>query len=127
MTQDMFFNIKSACYLYFLSTPRPSLSLRQARLIEVSVDSPYVKSRETYTGAWTQCVVRNKKKLANYIHLNPLYDAKLKISADKIKNITDLATFLKKPESVPFYRSFSITETTSNIDLDEEDNSDGCD
>lgn len=67
MTQDMFFNIKDACSPYFLKSPRPSLNLRQARFIEVSADSPYVKTRETYSGPWTQCAVRNKKTMGNFI------------------------------------------------------------
>lgn len=58
--------------------------------------------------------------------MKPLYETRLPISSDKMKNIIALAAFLKKPESVPFYQKFYVTESTTNIDLDEEDNSDGC-
>lgn len=126
MTQDKFFDIQKACSPYFLKSPRPSLGLREARIIETISGSPYVKTRNTYSGAWTNCVVRNKKALGNFIDLQNLYQQPIPISSDKIKNIIALSSFLKNPESVPFYEKFRITESAPHVDIDNDDDSDGC-
>ena len=127
MTQDMFFNIQNVCSSYFLKVPRPKLGLREARIIEISSDSAYVQTKNTYSGPWTYCAVRNKKVLQNNLELKPLYEKPLPVNSVKIKNVMALSAFLKKPNSVAFYEKFKVAEADNNIDLDEDDNSDGCD
>ena len=127
MTQDMFFNIQNARSSYFLKVPRPKLGLREARIIEISSDSAYVQTKNNYLGPWTYCAVRNKKVLQNNLELKPLYEKPLPVNSVKIKNVIALSAFLKKPNSVAFYEKFKVAEADNNIDLDEDDNSDGCD
>lgn len=126
MTRDMFFDIQNACSSYFLKTPRPTLGLREARIIEISSDSAYVKTKNTYSGLWTHSAVRNKKALQSYIELKKLYEQPIPINSVKIKNVISLSAFLKKPSSIAFYEKFSLTESGTNIDIDEDDNSDEC-
>lgn len=122
----MFFDIQNACSSYFLKTPRPTLGLREARIIEISCDSAYVKTKNTYSGLWTHSAVRNKKALQSYIELKKLYEQPIPINSVKIKNVISLSAFLKKPSSIAFYEKFSLTESGTNIDIDEDDNSDEC-
>ncbi|KAF2884932.1 hypothetical protein ILUMI_21242 [Ignelater luminosus] len=92
MSQDMFFNIQKACSSYYLKSPRPSLSRRQARIIEIFADCTYVKVKPTYSGTWTKCAVRNKSTLENALDMETLYENPLPLSSDKLKNILALIT-----------------------------------
>lgn len=84
MTQNMF-NIQNACFSYFLKIPRPTIGLREPRIIEISADSVYVKTRNHYTGLSTNCAVRNKKPLYNCLELKALYEKPLPFNDVKIK------------------------------------------
>ena len=56
-----------------------------------------------------------------------MYEKPLPVNSVKIKNVIALSAFLKKPNSVAFYEKFKVAEADNNIDLDEDNNSDGCD
>lgn len=132
MDQEHFFDIKSATEKYFFKNAKPPIQIKNIRLMVVKKNDPTISVRDTYHGFWRSCVIRNKCRLPDGINLKPAYTDSVKISPLKISNLKTLLGYLRKPENILFYeevfeRNESTQGTCSNVDdIDEDDNSSGC-
>lgn len=129
VNQSMIFNISDAVTPYFLTSGRPPVKIKTARMLKYSVDEPgVVLVRQTYTGYWEKCLIRNKRRLPKEFKFKHLYTTRLDIPQGKQDNLKTLTQYLKNTEAKIFY-SRLLTESTGQsdltIDIDEEDNSSG--
>ncbi|VVC94111.1 unnamed protein product [Leptidea sinapis] len=128
--QDMFFNIKEAVSPYFLKVPKPALKLRQVCIIKTSEKYQYIKTKDSFTGPATCNEIRRKCRLPDDFVINPLYQEPIKMNAAKVQNLLSLSKFLTKPENRAYYHgicsdaNFDIGDNLAEVD--EDDNSDGC-
>nr|CAI5843897.1 unnamed protein product [Callosobruchus analis] len=132
MKQDHFFDIKTATGKWFLKTAKPSIQIKNIRQLLVKHGDPTERVRDTYSGYWRSCIVRNKTGLPKEMLLKPLYTDYVKIYPLKMSNLKDLLGYLEKPQKRLFYeKKFQQNEVnqdalTSWVEVDEDDNSSGC-
>lgn len=127
-SQDMFFNMKAATESYFTKTPRPAVKLRGLRMYKINKSCEFLKVRESYSGPWLQCNIRSRRILPTELTLNKIYNESLPLNSAKIKNLIALSKVLTNPANCAFYESLqSKTNGEEEEDIDNEDNSSGCD
>lgn len=130
VNQSNLYNVEKAVSPYFLKVPKPPLKLKSIRMYKVSREDPgFIFTKDSYSGAWTKSMVRNKSKLPNELALTPLYLRPLKINPLKVKCLLDLCPMLTKKQNTAFYESFASNKNEDSArqsDVESEDNSSGC-
>lgn len=124
------YNIKAATDPFFLKTAKPPVKIKDIRMLRIEKKSPLIFLRDNYHGPWRSSIVHNKVPIPEGLELNILYDRPNEIAPVKIQNLKNLMGFLEKPGNKIFYETiFSCSNgnaTERPIDLDNEDNSSGC-
>lgn len=137
MTHEDFFDIRSAVEPLFLKTPKPPLKLQQVRMMLFDQHDIHVNLRKSYYGLWERHIVVNKsyKNTGNTLDIRKLYQSPPGIQPAKANNLRELIQYLENPLHRQYYESLlegpapnnnNQANEESNVDIDDDDNSDGC-
>ncbi|KAJ8964873.1 hypothetical protein NQ314_004555 [Rhamnusium bicolor] len=101
--QSNSFDVKKAVKPYFLKTPKPPLKLKTLRMYKISIEDPNIALiRESYSGPWGRCWIRNKTQIPTEFALTPSYAGPININPLKIKSLIHLCPTLSKVENRAF-------------------------
>lgn len=129
------YDIDKATQKYFLRNPKPQVAIKKARILEINKEHFDLKVKDSYTGPWRRCIIRNKCCLPKEIYLPPLYKSPNTISKAKLGNLKTLLQFLSSDKKAKFYetifRQQGFTRVTDQpeselVETDNDDNSSGC-
>lgn len=134
MTHEDFFDLKSAVEPFFLKMPKPPLKLQQVRMLMIEKDDPHINLRKSYIGPWERHIVRNKPYRLDISTLNlpKLYKTPPGLHPAKKRDVLNLIQYLEDPAHRQYYESLlenlqvSQDQTVENVEIDNDDNSDGC-
>lgn len=124
MNQQHFFNFKLATDKFFLKNPKPAVQLKSLRMYRIQACNKFLEVRDSYSGPWRQCIIRNKTVFKSELELKILYDGLIPINPLKLKDLQTLCAVLTKQKYRAFYNSLVVGEMTNEyyyVDLDEEE------
>ncbi|KAI4455560.1 dna-directed rna polymerases i ii and iii subunit rpabc2 [Holotrichia oblita] len=132
MECNVMFDIKTSIDRFFLKTPKPKANIKSVRVININKTFPDVRLKDHYNGPWRHCSIRSKIPLPTELPFLPLYTGPNKISDSKITNLKSLLPFLSDETKRAFYEAiFEKQKNTCTADkehdIDNDDNSSGCD
>jgi hypothetical protein len=125
------YDIKAATDPFFLKTAKPPIKIKDVRIIKIEKKSPLIYLRDSYHGPWRSSIVRNKLGMPMGLDLKVVYDKPNEIAPVKIQNLQTLMGFLEYPENKQFYEKIfsqnsSCTYGSGEPEVENEDNSSGC-
>lgn len=123
ITPDMFFDLKKALEPYFIKTCKPATKIKDARMIKIDQESPFVLVKYNFTGEWTRIHVRTKRPLPSELNFSPLYKAQIPLNPNIVKDIQRLKHYLSDPYKMIIYDKLCeiVAEEGEDIDIDNED------
>ena len=137
MTHEDFIDMKNAVEPFFLKTPKPPLKLHEFRMMLFQKEDKHIYLRKSYYGPWERHIVINKHYHgdASSIDLSKLYKSPTGLKPAKQRDLLKLIQYLEDPTHRQYYELLLQNMTLSteapaaeeNVEIDNDDNSDGCD
>lgn len=89
----------------------------------------YVLAKQSYTGEWERSYIRNNKSLSKELRLTPNYKEAVPLKQSKIRHLSNLSKYIKKPDNINFYNRLLNTDKhgsdDNDVEIDNDDNSSG--
>ncbi|KAF2893484.1 hypothetical protein ILUMI_12689 [Ignelater luminosus] len=115
---------------YYIQSSQKGRQKDIIKLSRIKSGEPTISVRDSYNGYWRSSIIRNKVKLPTEMSLKSAYEASVEISSLKINILKTLITYLEKPEPQHFYEEIFYkndqVKAEATIEVDEDNNSSGC-
>ncbi|KAJ8883576.1 hypothetical protein PR048_015420 [Dryococelus australis] len=134
MRYDDFKDIKAETGPFFLKTPKSPLQIKEARVVQVVKGESTLRIKITHSGPWATQIVHSRQPLVPYLDIPALYQCNAGIKSAKANDLAKLMAYLECPANRVFYDVICVgplngssNNTVSDFEVDENDNSSGCD